>query len=70
MQAAIVTKNCKSQKIEMFSKLQSLAYLEPSILFKWDDFWRFYADFRKNKTTKFLLFFVVPINKYLDRVFV
>ena len=37
--------------------------MEPSILFKWDDFWRFYCDFRKNKTTKFLLFFVVRLRK-------
>ena len=45
------------QKIGVFWKSQSLAYLELSISSKSDDFWRFYSYFRK-KVTFFMVFFL------------
>ena len=47
----------QTQKINVFWKVLSLAYLEPFLFYQSGDFWRFRGDFRKKIMTKNINFF-------------
>ena len=59
----------QTQKINVFWKVQSLAYLEPFLFYQSGDFWRFRGDFRKKIMTKKNFFFKIFFQIFGNRFF-
>ena len=59
----------QTQKVNVFWKFQSLAYLELFLFYQSGNFWRFCGDFRKKKTSKKIFFFKIFFSNFWKSLF-